>query len=413
MKIKFPYLLIAGTIVATGFYFFFTRSSGEKQLLAKAREDKFEITVVNTGELKAKTYTEIVAPMGLRELNIYQIKIQDLIPEGTLVKEGDVVAQLDKSDVMTKITEESLNYERQTSVFKQAQLDTTLTMRNIRDELVNLKYATEEKKLAMQQSKYEPAATQRQAEIDYEKAIRTLEQKTDNYKTQRAQSVTKMLIIGSDVSKAKGKLDRLLNIVEKLTIKAPKSGMLIYEKDWEGKKKTEGSMLNVWELVVAKLPDLREMQSITYINEVDVQKVKPGQKVNITLDAQPGKQLEGNVKSIANIGEQRPNSDAKVFEVVIDISTVDTTLRPSMTTSNKIIIDVIDKSTIIPLECIYTDKNINFVFKKDETGFRRQEVKPGAANETEITILKGLVKGDEVYLSMPADTSDKPLSRLK
>jgi multidrug efflux pump subunit AcrA (membrane-fusion protein) len=189
MKIKLPYLLIAGVIAVSGFFFFFTKSSDIKQLLAKVREDKFEIAVVNTGELKAKNYTEIVAPMGLRELNIYQIKIQDLISEGTLVKEGDIVAQLDKSDVMTKITEESLNYERQTSVFRQAQLDTTLTMRNIRDELVNLKYGMEEKKLAMQQSKYEPAAIQRQAEIDYEKAIRTLEQKTDNYKTQRAQSL--------------------------------------------------------------------------------------------------------------------------------------------------------------------------------------------------------------------------------
>jgi multidrug efflux pump subunit AcrA (membrane-fusion protein) len=271
----------------------------------------------------------------------------------------------------------------------------------------------EEKKLAMQQSKYEPAAIQRQAEIDYEKAIRTLEQKTDNYKTQRAQSVTKMLIIGSDVSKAKSKLDRLLNIVEKLTIKAPKDGMLIYEKSWDGKKKTVGSMLNMWESVVATLPDLREMQSITYINEVDIQKVKLGQKVIITLDAQPGKQLEGNVKSIANMGEQKPNSDAKVFEVVIDIITRDTTLKPSMTTSNKIITEVINKSTIVPLECIHADKNINFVFKKTDNGFQRQEVKLGTANETEITVLKGLLKDDEVYLSLPADTSNKPLVRLK
>jgi multidrug efflux pump subunit AcrA (membrane-fusion protein) len=413
MKIRFPYLLLAGLIVAAGLFFFFSPSSDVKQLLAKVREDKFEIAVINTGELKAKNYTEIVGPMGLRQLNIYQIKIQNLIPEGTRVKEGDIVAQLDKSDVMTKITDESLNYQRMASSFKQAQLDTTLTMRNARDELVNLKYATEEKKLTMQQSKYEPAAIQRQAEIDYEKAVRTLEQKTENYKTQHAQCVTKMLIIGSDLSKAKGKLDQLLKIVEELTIKAPKDGMLIYEKDWDGKKKTIGQMVNTWEPVVAKLPDLREMQSVTYINEVDIQKVKPGQKVIITLDAQPGKQLEGNVISIANIGEQKPNSDAKVFEVVIDIATRDTTLRPSMTTSNKIITEVINKSTIVPLESIYTDKNINFVFKKTSAGYERQEVKPGKANETEITILKGLVKDDEVYLSLPADTSNKPLLRLK
>jgi multidrug efflux pump subunit AcrA (membrane-fusion protein) len=413
MKIKLPYLLLAGVIVAAGLFFFFSGSSDVKELLTKAREDKFEIAVVNTGELKAKNYTEIMAPLGLRQLNIFTLKIQDLIPEGTTVKEGDIVAQLDKSDVMTKITEESLSYQRQTSQFMQAQLDTTLTMRNARDELVNLRYATEEKKLAMQQSKYEPGAIQRQAEIDYEKAVRTLEQKTQNYKTLQAQSVTKMLIIGSDLSKAKNKLDQLISVVEKLTIKAPKAGMLIYEKEWDGKKKTVGYMLNVWEPIVAKLPDLREMQSITYINEVDIQKVKTGQKVIITLDAQPGKQLEGSVKSIANIGEQKPNSDAKVFEVIIDIATRDTTLRPSMTTSNKIITGLINKSTIVPLECIHADKNINFVFKKTADGFERQEVKLGPANETEITVLKGLLKDDEVYLSLPADTSNKPLVRLK
>src|SRR5688572_29515767 len=128
MKIKSLYLLIAGAIVASGYFFFFTKSSEGKELIAKARVDKFEIDVINTGELKAKNYTEIVAPLGLRQLNIHTLKILDLIPEGTTVKEGDIVAQLDKSDVMTKITEESLSYQRQTSIFKQAQLDTTLAM---------------------------------------------------------------------------------------------------------------------------------------------------------------------------------------------------------------------------------------------------------------------------------------------
>jgi hypothetical protein len=84
-----------------------------------------------------------------------------------------------------------------------------------------------------------------------------------------------------------------------------------------------------------------------------------------------------------------------------------------MTTSNKIITEVINKSTIVPLECIHADKNINFVFKKTDNGFQRQEVKLGTANETEITVLKGLLKDDEVYLSLPADTSNKPLVRLK
>ena len=47
---------------------------------------------------------------------------------------------------------------------------------------------------------------------------------------------------------------------------------------------------------------------------------------------------------VANVGEQRPNSDAKVFEVRVEIDGTDPTLRPSMTTSNKIIASVKDST---------------------------------------------------------------------
>ena len=63
--------------------------------------------------------------------------------------------------------------------------------------------------------------------------------------------------------------------------------------------------------------------SKTYVNEVDVRKVFAGQKVEIGLDAYPEKSFRGVVIRVANVGEQRPNSDAKVFEVAVEINGTD------------------------------------------------------------------------------------------
>ncbi len=83
------------------------------------------------------------------------------------------------------------------------------------------------------------------------------------------------------------------------------------------------------------------MISRTYVSEIEVNKVKIGQKVTLTIDALPGKSWTGNVYSVANIGEQLGNSDAKMFEVLIRIDDVTPELRPDMTTYNKIIISTV------------------------------------------------------------------------
>src|SRR3989441_7713011 len=69
---------------------------------------------------------------------------------------------------------------------------------------------------------------------------------------------------------------------------------------------------------------------------MDVRKLAVGQPVTLTLDADPTKHLTGTVASVANVGEQRPNADAKVFEVKVTVQGSDTTLRPGMTTGNAI-----------------------------------------------------------------------------
>jgi hypothetical protein len=406
MKINNRYLFIAAAILLLLFAFLFLRSKVTgASLTAIVKKGNFEVIVTNTGELRAKNFTEITAPSTLRNINIYQIKITNLIPEGTVVKEGDFVAELDKTEIMTKINEEQLNVNKKQSEYTQTQLDTTLTMRDARDELLNLKYAVEEKKLIKDQSIYEPPAVLRQAEIDFEKAVRNYEQKQENYKTKREQSVTKMQIVGSDLEKAKSKLEQLTSTMHDLTVKAPKGGMVIYSKEWDGKKKIVGSSISVWDPTVANLPDLTTMESVTYVNEVDIQKIKTGQKVTIGLDAQPGKKLFGTVKSVASIGEQKANSEAKVFEVVIEVVSKDTTLRPSMTTGNNIVTSTVGNVLSVPIESIQSTGNKSYVYKRSGNKIVKQQIVTGVFNENSVVISDGLNELDEVFISLPTDTN--------
>lgn len=396
-------------LIVAGFYFYTKggQISENKELTTIARSGGFNVFVISTGELKAKNQTEITAPgASLQQAGIYsELKIEDLIQEGTVVKEGDYVASIEKSPIVSKLSDAGLEVDKKTSEFNQARLDTTLTLREARDELQNLKFAVEQAKLEKEQSRFEAPATIRQKEIEWEKAMKSFTVKSENYKTKVKQAATKCQIIQSDLSLALSKQKRLQDLLGKLTIYAPKAGMVIYARNWNGAKKIVGSTVNSWNPEVAILPDLRLMQVITYINEVDIQKVKVGQYVEIGLDAESGKKLEGGVSQVANVGEQKPNSDAKVFEVIIDVLTTDPDLRPAMTTSCKIHAGSYANVISVPLEAINNDQKSSYVFKRQASGWVRQQVWIGAVNESHGLVYGGLKSGEEVLLAGLTDTS--------
>jgi hypothetical protein len=289
-----------------------------------------------------------------------------------------------------------------------------LVLREARDQLINLKYAVEEKKIILEQSKFEPPATIKQAEINHERSQREYEQAKENYKIKKRQNIEKMREQSAEYRKVQNEFNAMSELLESFTITAPEPGMVIYTKGWDGKPIKSGSQIRIWDPTVATLPDLTKMMSKTYVNEVDVRRVNAGQPVEIGLDAYPDKKLSGVVTRVANVGEQRPNSDAKVFEVSVEIAGSDPTLRPSMTTSNKIIAKVIDNALFIPLECLHSQADtVTYVFMKDGMKTVKQEVMIGDTNANDVVILAGLSENDRVHLSIPAGLDDASISLLK
>jgi multidrug efflux pump subunit AcrA (membrane-fusion protein) len=393
------YSVLGVILVSFVWYFSASGTTTKSDVLVSPTRGQFLVTVTTTGELQAKSSIDIKGSENARAAGIWQMKITNIIPEGTVVKKGDFVGELDKSEITGKMKDSQLSVQKLEAQFLQTKLDSALTLSQARDELVNLFYAQEEKKIVMEQSAYEAPAMKRQAEIDYERAQRNYEQAKKNYVTKTQQSIAKAQAAEVDLMKEKQKLDIFVKAVMEFTIKAPADGMVIYAREWNGKKKVVGSTINAWDPTVATLPDLREMESITYVNEIDIQKIAAGQKVKLKLDADPNKPLTGRVTGVANIGEQRPNSDSKVFEVRVRVLESDTTLRPSMTTANEILVAKLDDVLSVPLECVHAEGTTTFVFKKDGGSVVKQEVKLGQMNENAAVVLAGIGEKDRLYLS--------------
>ncbi|MEM7509483.1 MAG: RND transporter [Bacteroidota bacterium] len=385
--------------------FLFKESAVSNDITINPTLGPFEVIVTTTGELRAKNSIEINGPSGTSTVGIYRLSISQIVPEGTTVNEGEFVASLDKQELQSKINESQLNLGKVQSQYTQAKLDTALTLATERNNIVNLKFTMEEKLAEIEQSRFEAPATQQKVRLEYEKAKRAHEQAVSNFQKQIAKSVAQVKEAESELNKEENTLNDLLTLERKFTIMAPAKGMVIYKREWDGKKRAVGSQISPWDPGVATLPDLSIMESVTYVNEIDIRKILEGQKVGIGLDAMPDKGLSGQVKKVANIGEQRPNSDSKVFEVVIEVNESDTTLRPSMTTSNEILISAIESAMYIPLECVHAEDSTSFVFMQNKGKLVKQQIETGLVNENFIQILKGLANEDDIYLSMPADTS--------
>ncbi len=384
-------------------------------LFEEAKKGTFEISITAAGELIAENSLEVFAPaIGLSTnrggggpgqqgrgggIRVMDFKILDIVPEGTVVNKGDYIAQLDKTSYDNTLKDALENLTTLQTAVQMKILDTTMTLTALRDDIKNQRFIVEEAEITLAQSKFEPPATIRQAEMNLDKAQRGLEQLIKSYDLRVAQSLTDIRHEKMHLNQGQQLVNDLQEFLSKFTITAPTEGMVIYKKDWSGNKRKAGSSINPFDRVVVTLPDLSSMISKIFVGEIEVSKVATGQKVNINVDALPDKALTGEVISVANIGEQLPNSDAKMFEVMIRVEGSDPVLRPSMTTGNKIIIKTFDNVVYIPTECVQTGADsIPYVLGKNKT---RQIVVLGEANEENVIVEQGLEPSTSVYIAPP------------
>ncbi|AUP77866.1 efflux RND transporter periplasmic adaptor subunit [Flavivirga eckloniae] len=412
-KKKLAYIIGILILIIIGYTYFNSDTDKDVSLTTKVIKGNFLNEVYISGEAQSTSSKKINGPNSARRFNIYQIKIQDLVAEGTVVKKGDYIGKLDASEVNSKLNEAQLNLEKAESRYTQQKLDTTLSLKQERNTIKDLLFNIEEDKLELERSAYESPATIKSLEIKIQKTERNLKEKKADYLIKKRQANAKMAIAGTEVTKNKKRIEDLIKLQKEFTIYSDDEGMVTYVKEWNGNKKKVGSTITPWEPAIASLPDLSKMESKTYSNEVDIRKIKKGLSTKIGFDAFPDIELDGVVTSVANVGETKPGSDIKLFQVLIKLNGTNKNIRPGMTTSNKILIDQQNDVLMVPLEAIFAKDSISYAYVKSGLSINKKQIELGESNNEVVIVKKGLEENDIVYLSKPEGLEEKSITLLE
>lgn len=400
--------LVATATCLLVLYFYLRKGEADyTQITTNVKRGTFTAFVFSSGQLESEKSASINIPEKLkdRNLRIYELTITHMIEEGTLVDSGDYVATLDHTAVEEQIKLAQDEMDKLLTEYEDGKIDSNLNLSNQRDVIVNSHLDLAEKKIIMEESVYESPSIQKKASMDLDKAKRRLEQEQKAYilkKKQEINRVDRRYINYRQILDRSLELQKLFNALE---ITAPKAGILTYFKFPWGEIIKTGSKVGPYNSVIATIPEMTNLISRTYINEIDISKVKVGQNVTIGIDAFPEKQLTGQVISVANIGQAMPNSDAKVFEVKIKIFGKDTQLKPSMTTSNAIEAGTFADTLMVLSDAVFENDSMKFVYLGKEHPVK-QIVWLGDENENNVVVKKGLKEGDVVWLTEPEHAAE-------
>ncbi len=392
-----------GIAVLVLLIFLFRGKKSGSNSVAKVEETTFVKEVIAEGEIVAREYQAITVPEQLKntELQVWYLKITDLVSEGTRVHKGDFIAKLDPTDVENRIKTIAEKIDEYSNNLETAKIDSAIGLSEKRDAITNAKDDLEESKIKVEQSKYESKATQRQVEISLKKAELALKTAERNYSKEIQKHKEKVTRYEKKLAHETDLKKQLEDLRSALYITSPSDGMVVYGKSWRKRKIKVGDEVGRWQPVIATIPDLNTLESEAIVKEIDISKIKLNQKVNLSIDAFPKETFQGTITKMANIGQSISGTRMNGFTIRIDLENTNSKILPGMTTYNKIIIMEKDSSLVVPREAVFGDDSTKYVFKKTALGIEKAFITEGGENETQIRIINGLKKGDKLLLEKP------------
>ena len=203
----------------------------------------------------------------------------------------------------------------------------------------------------------------------------------------------------------KASLRKAQSDLEKTSIRAPFSGIaILFETFRDGEKRKPRMGDQVWQnQPLLYLPDISSLIVKTQIREIDLHKIKLGQKSIVRVDAYPDVLFEGDVSFIGVMASKRFEGvmGEKYFQLTVSLHGDDSRLRPGMTARVSILTDTVENALAVPSQAIFDEGGRKYCYLYVGRSFRRSEISLGKQNEDLAEILSGLKNGDKVSLVKP------------
>ncbi|MFH0801722.1 MAG: efflux RND transporter periplasmic adaptor subunit [bacterium] len=427
-------LILALILCACAFWIYQKARLKEKFFFSvpttRVKRSEFIIKVTEMGKLTAQKSISISAP--------FEGKLTKLCKEGIMVKPGDFLAQMDTTDLERKLSDQTVDYSKAVSDVRKAReelrimkIGNAIQLRQQKAQLdfdrteleqAKAKLAQQERLLGeflvTRQQVDDSRIQVRAKELAAKKNALTLQSDEKKLKSNELQKESEIDNFQIVADKKKADLDAARDDLSKATVKAPSSGLVVFNVIWKGGEEgkiNEGD--SVWRRMnIMQIPDLSSIIVNVPIGEMDIHKVKVGAEVIIRLDAYPDDVFHGAVREIAKLAtegdlwsrSQQPGK--KSFEVTVSIRERNPDkLKPGITANVEIYYKKIEDAVFAPIEAVLLENGKKTVYVKADTGYKQFQVETGDRNENDVVITKGLAGGEEIALRDPTKPVEEAL----
>ena len=303
------------------------------------------------------------------------VKIVYMPPEGTVVKAGDLVLELDSTNTLNKIKDTSEKIIAAENEIVRVKSQHESALRDLEVELSKLWLTYEQAKLkakvpneVISRREFQDAQLAlEKGKTEYENHLNKIEQKK---KEQAAELQVKVI----EKDKLKVQLDQAKSDLDGMKIKAPTDGMVLYNDHYNERRKLQIGDL-VWPgWPVVQLPDLTEMEVLAQVNEVDGPRLSVGARAEVKLDSYPDKVITGKIIDISQTAiKANRMAKAKIFRVTVSLEqTLMEIMKPGMSALVSVTIGETRPNLLVPRATVRFDGETSKVTRIEGADARRE-----------------------------------------
>jgi HlyD family secretion protein len=383
-------------------------TTGDEIPTGLVKRGDLEMKIFANGELRASRSEILTAP----PVGGGALQITRLLHTGVAVKKGELVMEFDPSEQLYKVDQNRSELLQAEQEITKAKADAAVVAAQDKVALLKARFDVRRAELDVQKNELVSTIDARKNQLALEQAQRVFAELQQDVKSRNASNQATISLAEEKHNKAKLAMDQAQDNIKKMQVTAPMDGLVALEKN-EGAaggffiggmtlpEYREGDQVEAGRSV-GQVIDPKEMELSAKVGELERNNVKPGQSVDIQLDALPGTTFKGTVKNVGSSSSRRFFDDdtSTKFEVAVALSTADPRLRPGLTAHIFINSDPQKNVLYVPRQALFLKENKRVVYVKKGGGFEPREVKILAENESRAAI-DGIGAGTEIALVDP------------
>jgi len=371
--------IIGGAVAVVAVFGFMAARNGGKPIdpsrLAAVEKGDLARSVVATGKVQPLTKVEIKSKASGIVERLH-------VEYGDRVKEGQVLAELDREQLEARVREAKANLLAAEAAWEKNKIAAE------GPDLPFLKSSLERARRLYADGLIAP-----QILDDADKAYQMALNAQTAAKSQAAVSK-------AEVEKARASLEQSESDLRYATIVSPMDGLVLSRDVEVGDAVSSILVLGSQATRVMTLGDVSEVYVLGKVDEADIGRVYMGQRARIVVESFKDKPFEGKVTKISPLGVEKDN--VTTFEVRVSIQNPTGALKTNMTANAEIILEEKKGVLMVPESAVLYDKerkpSLEVPDPKADKGVRKVAVKLGISNGVKTELVEGLKEGDKVVL---------------